>query len=81
VACHQADGSGLVGPNLTDAYWLHGGQPLDILHTVTNGVPEKGMVAWLSQLGPRRVEDVTVYVLTLKGKNLPGKEPQGEPEA
>jgi cytochrome c oxidase cbb3-type subunit 3 len=81
VACHQADGSGLVGPNLTDAYWIHGGRPLDIVHTITYGVPEKGMVAWGPQLGPKRIEDVAVYVLTLKGKNLPGKAPEGELES
>lgn len=77
VACHRADASGDVGPNLTDAYWLHGGRPLEIHNTVTNGVPDKGMVAWRDQLGPRRIEDVVSYVLTLRGKNLPGKAPQG----
>ncbi len=80
VVCHKADGSGSVGPNLTDRYWLHGSQPLDIHHTVTNGVPDKGMAAWGSQLGPMRVQNVVAYVLTLKGRNLPGKEPQGEIE-
>ncbi|UCH66431.1 MAG: c-type cytochrome, partial [Ignavibacterium sp.] len=25
VACHATDGGGLVGPNLTDEYWIHGG--------------------------------------------------------
>jgi cytochrome c oxidase cbb3-type subunit III len=77
VACHQADGSGNVGPNLTDAYWLHGGKPLQILNTVTNGVPEKGMVAWRDQLGPARIQKVVSFVLTLRGRNLPGKTPQG----
>jgi len=24
AACHAADGGGMVGPNLTDEYWLHG---------------------------------------------------------
>jgi cytochrome c oxidase cbb3-type subunit 3 len=78
VACHLPDGSGSVGPNLTDNYWLHGAQPLDIYDTVTNGVPDKGMAAWGRQLGPTRVQSVVTYVLTIKGKNLPGKEPQGE---
>jgi cytochrome c oxidase cbb3-type subunit 3 len=81
VACHLADGSGIVGPNLTDGYWLHGGQPMQIWNTVTHGVPEKGMVAWGNQLGPKRVQEVVAYVLTMKGLNRPGKEPQGEPEA
>lgn len=80
VACHLADASGIVGPNLTDDYWLHGGQPMQIWETVTHGVPEKGMAAWANQLGPRRVQDVVAYLLTLKGLNRPGKEPQGERE-
>jgi cytochrome c oxidase cbb3-type subunit 3 len=80
VACHLADGSGIVGPNLTDDYWLHGGKPLQIHATITDGVPDKGMAAWGNQLGPRRVQEVVAYVLTLKGLNRPGKEPQGELE-
>jgi len=80
VVCHSQNGEGNVGPNLTDATWIHGGKPLEILKTVTDGVPDKGMVAWGNQLGPQRVQNVTAYVLTIKGKNLPGKAPQGEPE-
>lgn len=80
VTCHLADGSGQVGPNLTDGFWLHGAAPMQIHNTVTKGVPEKGMAAWGNQLGPRRVQDVVAYVLTLKGTNRPGKAPQGVPE-
>lgn len=84
AVCHQADGSGLVGPNLTDDYWIHGPSPMDQHRVVTNGVTAKGMAAWGNQLGPRRVESVVAYVLTIKGKNRPGKAPEGdlyEPEA
>lgn len=81
VACHLQNGEGSVGPNLTDGYWVHGGKPMQILNTITNGVPEKGMVAWGGQLGPARVQQVTAYLLTLKGLNLPGKAPQGVLEA
>ena len=34
MACHAPDGGGLVGPNLTDAYWLHGGKPTEIAKTI-----------------------------------------------
>jgi cytochrome c oxidase cbb3-type subunit 3 len=78
VVCHASEGQGNVGPNLTDAYWLHGNKPLDIHKTVTEGVPDKGMAAWGNQLGPRRVQTVVAYVLTLIGKNVPGKAPQGD---
>jgi len=80
VACHRQNGEGLVGPNLTDAVWIHGGKPTDIHAAISNGFPEKGMPPWGKTLGPTKVRAITAFVLTLKGKNLPGKEPQGQPE-
>ena len=77
VVCHGAQGQGVVGPNLTDGAWIHGGRPLEIHKTVTDGVPAKGMAAWGRQLGPKRVEAVVSYVLTLRGTNAPGKGPEG----
>lgn len=80
VQCHDTQGQGKVGPNLTDVYWLHGGRPTQIHNTIVKGVPEKGMVAWMDQLGPDRVNKVAAYVLTIKNTNVPGKAPQGNPE-
>ena len=79
VACHATQGEGLVGPNLTDAYWIHGGRPMDIYKTISEGVIAKGMAAWERQLGPQRVQTLAAYVLTLRSKNLPGKAPEGQP--
>jgi cytochrome c oxidase cbb3-type subunit 3 len=79
--CHRADGGGVVGPNLTDEFWLHGGAPDKIYKTITEGVPDKGMVAWGPQLGPDRVQAVTAYVISIRGTNVSnGKAPQGERE-
>lgn len=81
VACHRADGGGIVGPNLTDEFWLHGGAPDKVYKTILDGVPAKGMPAWGPQLGPERVQAVTAYVITLRGTNVNGgKAPQGERE-
>jgi cytochrome c oxidase cbb3-type subunit 3 len=80
--CHRADGGGIIGPNLTDEYWIHGGQPLQILTTVTQGVPDKGMPAWGQVLKPDEVADLVAYVLTLQGTHPQNpKEPQGTKEA
>lgn len=77
--CHGQNGEGTIGPNLTDDYWLHGGKPSDILRTISQGVPDKGMVAWLPILGDTRVMQVTAYVVSLHGTNPPNaKAPQGE---
>jgi cytochrome c oxidase cbb3-type subunit 3 len=77
-ACHRADGGGLIGPNLTDAYWLHGGRITDLYATVTNGVLEKGMPPWGKTLKPKQLAAVVAYVATLKGSNPKDpKPPQG----
>jgi cytochrome c oxidase cbb3-type subunit 3 len=78
AACHGPTGAGLIGPNLTDDYWLHGAKGTEILKTVSGGVPDKGMPAWGPVLGPEGVESVVAYVLTIKGKHLQGKAPQGD---
>jgi cytochrome c oxidase cbb3-type subunit III len=79
AACHGANGGGVVGPNLTDEFWIHGAGSDQIYKTIRDGVPEKGMPAWAAQLGPDRVQAVTAYVISLRGTNVAGgKAPQGE---
>lgn len=79
VVCHAADGGGGVGPNLTDAYWLHGGTINDVFKTLKYGWPEKGMIAWEATLRPAEMQDVASYILSLQGtKPAAPKEPQGE---
>lgn len=84
AACHGAKGEGGVGPNLTDPYWIHGGSIGDVFKTIKYGVPEKGMIAWQSQLQPKTMQKVASYILSMQGTNPPnGKAPQGnlyEPE-
>ncbi len=78
VACHGMLGEGTIGPNLTDNFWIHGNTDQDILQVIANGVPEKGMVAWKTVLNPKKIQDVAVYVTTLKGTNPPNpKAPEG----
>lgn len=79
VACHASDGGGGVGPNLTDEYWLHGGEISDVFSVIKYGVPEKGMIPWQDQLSPEQMQQVSSYILTLVGNTpLNPKEPQGE---
>lgn len=78
AACHGQKGEGGVGPNMTDEYWIHGGGIKDIFKTIKQGVPEKGMISWSSQLNPSDIQKVASYILTLKGTNPPNpKAPQG----
>jgi cytochrome c oxidase cbb3-type subunit III len=78
-ACHGAQGEGTVGPNLTDAYWIHGGKINDVFKTIKYGVPEKGMISWQAKLKPVDIQKVASYILSIQGTNPPNaKEPQGE---
>lgn len=79
VTCHDAGGKGKIGPNLTDEYWLHGGDAKSIYTTVHDGFLPKQMPAWSKTLGEAKVRAVTAYVLTIRNTNVPGgKAPQGE---
>jgi cytochrome c oxidase cbb3-type subunit 3 len=78
AVCHAAEGQGLIGPNLTDAAWIHGdGTAMAIFEIVSHGVPSKGMPAWELQLQPIEVRKLAALVATMRGKNLPGKPPEG----
>jgi len=76
--CHGKFGEGLVGPNFTDKYWIHGGRPEDLLKVVNEGVIDKGMLSYKSQLNPTQINNVIAYILSLQGTNPPNqKAPQG----
>lgn len=79
-SCHRQDGGGnTIGPNLTDAYWLHGGSVQNIFRTISIGVVEKGMPAWGKVMSAADVRDVTFYVMSLQGSEpRDAKGPQGE---
>lgn len=79
AACHGKMGEGLVGPNLTDDYWLHGGTVKDIFKVIKYGVPEKGMKSWKDDYSPLQIAQLSSYIKSLKGTNPPnGKEKQGD---
>ncbi|PJJ83539.1 cbb3-type cytochrome c oxidase N-terminal domain-containing protein [Mucilaginibacter auburnensis] len=79
--CHGVQGQGVVGPNLTDDYWLHGGSVNAIFKTIKYGVTDKGMPTWEKQLSPKQIADVANYIKSLHGTNPPNpKEPQGQKE-
>ncbi|WP_147677583.1 cbb3-type cytochrome c oxidase N-terminal domain-containing protein [Algibacter pacificus] len=80
VACHMADGGGGIGPNLTDKYWILGGDIKHVFKTVSEGGRSgKGMIAWKAQLKPAQIAQVSSYVLSLQGTTPANpKEPQGD---
>lgn len=79
VPCHLAEGQGLVGPNLTDEYWIHGGSIKDIFKTIKYGYPDKGMQAWQATYSPVQMQQLASFIRSLKGTHPDHpKAPQGD---
>jgi cytochrome c oxidase cbb3-type subunit 3 len=78
AVCHLNDGGGSVGPNLTDAYWIHGGDVKYIFKTIKYGVAAKGMIAWQNTFTGKQIQELASYVKSLQGTTpAKPKEAQG----
>ncbi len=77
--CHGERGEGVIGPNLTDAFWKNCNGDLVGIHTIIDaGVPTRGMPAWGKQLDPVETRKLAAFVGTLAGTNVAGgKPPEG----
>lgn len=77
--CHGGSGEGIVGPNLTDSYWLHGGDIKDVFKTIKYGVQGKGMKSWQQELSAAEIAQVANYVMSLQGTHPSNpKAPEGD---
>ncbi|MEQ9616745.1 MAG: cbb3-type cytochrome c oxidase N-terminal domain-containing protein [Phycisphaerales bacterium] len=78
AACHGSDASGGTGPNLTDDVYLNIKDLEDIADVIANGANNGVMPAWEGRLHPNQIALLAAYVANLRGKNLPGKAPEGD---
>ena len=75
-ACHGANAQGAVGPNLTDAEWIHSDGSYDaIVQQITNGVAQKESKSGIpmppkggSSITDDEVKAVAAYVYSLSHK-------------
>lgn len=78
VACHTADGGGLVGPNLCDDAYKSVRQVTDIYSVITSGAANGAMPAWRMLTEGERVQ-LAAYVASLRGTTPAApKAPEGE---
>ena len=84
ASCHGEAAQGLIGPNLVDNQWLHGGKVTQIFTTVVKGVPAKGMPPWGRAIPPEEIAAVVSYIRSLQGSHpdnpKPGEGEVVEPE-
>lgn len=76
VACHNPNGEGNIGPNLTDDFWIYGPDIKSIFKTIKLGTAN-GMPEHASKLNPVQLQQVASFIFQLpytKGKAPDGKE-------
>jgi cytochrome c oxidase cbb3-type subunit 3 len=75
VVCHNPNGEGNIGPNLTDDAWIYGPDVKDVFKTIKLGTPN-GMPEHASKLNPVQIQQVASFVLSLPYTK--GLEPKGK---
>lgn len=78
AACHGADASGGTGPNLTDESYLNVEELSDFVDVIANGANNGAMPSWEGRIHPNQIPLLAGYVASLRGKDLPGKAPEGD---
>lgn len=80
IACHGPEGGGGIGPNLTDDYWILGGDIKQVFTTISEGGRDgKGMVPWKGQFKPTEIQKIASFVKSLRGTNPANpKQPEGD---
>lgn len=74
VTCHNPNGEGNIGPNLTDKNWIYGFDIKEVFGTIKKGTPN-GMPEHNSKLNPVQIQQVASFILQLpeaKGKAAEG---------
>lgn len=71
-SCHAEDGSGLVGPNLTDEHYKNVKRLGDIATVIEQGAANGSMPAWRTRFHPNVTVMVSAYVANMRGRNLTG---------
>lgn len=78
AACHGSDASGGTGPNLTDEAYLNVKKLGDFVDVIANGANNGAMPGWEGRIHPNQIPLLAGYVANLRGKDIPGKAPEGE---
>jgi cytochrome c oxidase cbb3-type subunit 3 len=68
IACHGADGTGTVGPNLRDRYWIHGSSMVAIAKVLREGANNGQMPAQANLMSSDDLNNLTIYMVDLNRK-------------
>lgn len=71
AVCHGPQGAGIppAFPSLIDGEWLHGSSPAEVVRSISEGYPVKGMIAYKNQFSEKQITQLAAYILTVLNKN------------
>ncbi len=75
ISCHKSDGSGLVGPNLTDEHYKNVKQIEDIYTVIAKGAGGAAMPSWKNRLSQNEIVLSAAYVASLRGTHVESTRP------
>lgn len=81
--CHGNAGEGLVGPNLTDEFWINGCSADELAMNIATGFMDKGMMPYGSNapISDDDMTDLISYIASLQGTNPPNPKAVDESRA
>jgi len=78
-SCHNKNGTGGIGPNLTDPYWKFVNSEQDLYDIIAKGKKGTMIIAYKDYLTPEELNDITLYIKALQGKKQKkAKKPEGD---
>ncbi len=72
AVCHGAEGQGVIGPNLTDNYYIHGSSDVETYNVITEGVLDKGMPPWEAVYTEVERAQLVAFINSIVGSNPAG---------
>ena len=73
IVCHGASGKGGVGPDLTDAAWIHGDTDGEIFNAITGGAQGTAMRSFKNELPEEARWHLVNYLVSLRSRATGGR--------
>jgi cytochrome c oxidase cbb3-type subunit III len=73
ATCHGPEGTGLVGPNLRDAWWIYGSDMATIVETITNGRANGAMPPQGRNLSQDEITNLACFIASQSRSPAAGK--------
>ena len=85
ATCHGDEAAGsrgedfTAGPNLTDEFWIYGGNINDVYKTIKHGQGNGKMPEWKNKFNNQQIYEIASFIKSLKGTKVNNpKDPQGD---